>query len=367
MPSNTVRNLFSQWGIEFESEILSEGNTSRILREYNLSNIFGMAHDASINADWFTASGLVFTSRPPDCIDSSNFTAGSELVSGVLPFDSEELTILKRLTFMLENCGEKERSYRGSVHFHIDCTASIKLIRNFLYLAKHLEDVFYYIGGQGYPHRGTQVNEFLYCRPITKWGPTVVPSNQGDNVLVFNCNDLLEARSMNDFFNRLGGANNQSVAHMHPARYFWINFYSLQAHDTLEFRVFNKTLNPVYLLAELMLCRHFITWAAVNTFSGKTLQDLPENSIFDDRSKEDIIETFVNFCKISNFDEKLMDVLVNIISLTPEIRVPKHYVRSHVRYSCVYTENYQPTRIPSSQITSIRVDDIHARRGERDR
>jgi hypothetical protein len=361
---NTIRNLFSQWGIEFESETLSEPEAQRALRENDIGNLFWITHDASINSDWFTASGLKFTSRPPDCIDSSSFLAGAEIVSNVLPFDSEELNILKKLTFMLESYGEKEKSYRGSVHFHIDCTASIKLVRNFIYLAKHLEDVFFYIGGQGYPHRGTQVNEFLYCRPITKWGPTTVASNAGENVLVFNCNDLLEAKNMNEFFNRLGGANNQPVQHMHPARYFWINFYSLEAHDTLEFRVFNKTLNPLYLLAELMLCRHFITYCAVTTFSGRNLSDLPENSIFDIRDKNEIVNTFVNFCKMSGFDERLMDILTSVIEQTPPIEIPRHYVRSHVRYTCMY-DGYQPIKIPGSQTVRITVDDIHARRGER--
>ena len=37
-----------------------------------------------------------------------------------------------------------------------------------------MEDVFYYIGGQGYEYRGAVVNESQYCRPITEWGPQCV-------------------------------------------------------------------------------------------------------------------------------------------------------------------------------------------------
>jgi hypothetical protein len=367
MPNSVTRNLFSQWGIEWEAETLSESSAQRFLREAGLGDDFYVTHDASINSDWYTSGGLIFPNRPPDCIDVSNYTAGAEIVSNVMPFDGEELNTLKRLCFMLENYGEKERSFRGSVHFHVDCTASTDLARNFIYLAKHLEDVFFYIGGQGYAHRGTQVNEFLYCRPITKYGPTVVSSNCGDNVLVFNCDDLVKAKTMGDFLNRLGGANNQSIHHMHPSRYFWINFYSLYAHETLEFRVFNKTLNPLYLLAELQLCRHFIKWCATNTFNGISFENLAENSIFYSRSKHEVIATFIEFCEASHFNPVFMETLINIINLTPEITIPAHYLRTHVSYNCVYGNSYQPTRVSSSQVSRVVVDDIHARRGERSR
>jgi hypothetical protein len=153
---------------------------------------------------------------------------------------------------------------------------------------------------------------------------------------------------------------------MHPARYFWMNFYSLLAHETLEFRVFNKTLNPLFLYAELMFCRHFLMWCVRNTFNGIELSNLEENSLYDERTKGEVLETFANFCHVSNFDPQLTDILYDIITQTPPIKIEGRYVMTHVRYGCSYnTDYYTPARIPSSMINRVQVDDIHARRGER--
>jgi hypothetical protein len=210
-----------------------------------------------------------------------------------------------------------------------------------------------------------KVNEFLYCRPITGNGPTVIENGNG-GMQVFTCDDLLKATSVNRFFNRLGGACNSSISHMHPARYFYLNMYSLLAHHTLEFRVFNKTLNPEFIWAEVQFCRSFVRYAIKRALDDAVLEGLPINSIFNGRSKKDIIGTLYEFSDVAKIKPDIVDVLTNIINLTPEITVPNRLLRTHTSFHPEFNyDDYKPTKISPYDINSVTVDDIHSRRGER--
>ena len=361
---SSLSNFIGQFGIELEIGVMSENDATRYVRS-NMSG-FNITHDASIQSDIrITNNGMKLLQKPPEYLPTDQYTSGAEIVSDPMEFSDSSKELIKKLTYMLEMKGEPEESYRESLHVHIDCVYNLEILKNIISLARYLEDMFYYIGGNGYTHRGMKVNEFLYCRPITNYGPTVVESNCG-LVQVFTVKDLLESTSVNSFFNRLGGAGNMSISHMHPVRYFWCNPYSLLAHKTLEFRVFNKTLNPEFIWAEILLCRAFTRWAVREALNDNILDYLPVNSIFDGRSKSEILNTLYEFAENTKLKPEIVEILATIIKQTPRIIVPERYIKTHTRNSVSYnTSDYLPNKIPSSDIYSVEVDDIHARRGER--
>jgi len=358
-----LSNFVSQFGIELEIQVLNENDASRIIR--NSLSEFSITHDASIQSDIFLCNGLKLLQKPPSYLGYEPYTAGAEIISIPLEFNDNSRELIKRLTYILETKGEPAESYRESLHIHIDCTYNLDILKNFVHLGRFLEDVLYYIGGQGYTHRGMKVNEFLYCRPITGNGPTIIDSNFG-NVQVFTCDDLLKATTVTRFFNRLGGACNSSTSHMHPARYFYLNMYSLLAHHTLEFRVFNKTLNPEFIWAEVQFCRSFVKYAIRKSLDDILLVDLPTNSIFDRRDKGSILNTLYEFSDQAKIKPDIVNVLSNIINQTPEIIVPDRLLRTHVSYHPIYDDSeYKPVKVSPYDINSVTVDDIHSRRGER--
>lgn len=358
-----LSNFISQFGIELEIQVLSETDAGRLIRN-NLSE-FSITHDASVQSDIYICNNFKLLQKPPSYLSYECYTAGAEIISIPLEFNENSKELIKRLTYILEVKGEPSESYRESLHIHIDTSYNLDILKNMVYLGRFLEDVFYYIGGQGYTHRGMKVNEFLYCRPITGCGPTVTDSNCG-NVQVFTCEDLLKATTVSRFFNRLGGASNMSISHMHPARYFYLNLYSLLAHKTLEFRVFNKTLNPAFIWAEVMFCRAFVKHAIRKALDDTLLEDLPVNSIFDKRNRIDVLNTLYEFSEWAKVKPGVVEVLATIISTTPEIIVPDRLLRSHTNVHPMYDEgDYNPNKVSSYNISSVTVDDIHSRRGER--
>jgi hypothetical protein len=286
-----------------------------------------------------------------------------------IPLDSETEpieSIVRNLFQKLLECGEEPRSFRCGYHIHVGMPTNLRILKNILRLGAYLEDIFFYIGGQGYAFRGDKINSSAYCRAITEWGPPAVRHDGRHAVQIFKLEDLLVAKTTREFWYRFGELSNKSSNSERyvPHRYMWLNVYSLLLHGTLEFRVFNKTLSAKQFLAEIELCQKFCDMCLRNSY-----KDLPVHSIYHMRSKEEMIQTLEMFATESDLTVDSLEVLINIIKGTEEIHLPEKYMWSHISRGDDRTywngsSEYSPEHIEYDDVASIEVVDIHRLRGE---
>lgn len=340
--------ILERIGFEFESPTMyRECRLPDELRKY-----FKKDHDASIETPVRRRGEYIFTYNT-NTVRTEDWVIGSEFVS--IPLKVEDFpTAVKLLIGYLNSEGESIEAQRCGIHFHIAMAYNNHILKNLVQLSRNMEQVFYYIGGMGQEFRGIK-NDFTYCRPVTKYGPSVVP-NGNYYSQVYNVEDLLESKDTEMFWDRYGGMNEMNPpSKYHPARYGWITLYPLLTKGTVEFRVFNHTLESVYLIAASELCRKFCE------ISFTTLPELSENSIYDQHNKDQVIETLNNFSAISNLSNFSRKVLTKIIELTPEIDPPtKKYFHTHLRNSTFGGfSKYSPARIPEGVIQRPNFVDIH--------
>ena len=373
--------LITTIGLEFEAETVTSSTMNNALGG---SGVFKQTHDASIEADVTRNRTGIYIKMPRE-LDKNDGgrqknVIGTEIIT--IPFDTESNNILlhlKELTRALMQYGEPEQSYRAGIHVHVNMSYNLKILKSIIKLGCYLEDVFFYIGTQGYTFRGMKVNDNSYCRPITKWGPQVVKVGR-KNFQVFNVEDLLKAETMLEFWWRYGSLyvsgeerqgrdNYQRYA---PQRYTWLNLYSLLVHSTLEFRVFNKTLSPFRINSEIKFCQSFCEFAMKQGFSSEiNLPDLPINSVYDRRPKDEVLETFEQFCDLTAFPSEDRAILAKIIMSAPNVEFPNEYVWTHLEHerkwwgSSESDNTYLPEHsIPVDEIKTPDIIDIHALRGE---
>jgi len=354
--------IFDMIGIEYETECLDPKNLK------GLPSQFAPTHDASVESDAHQLSnGLLLSTidnnKVMNKLRINKKLTGTELVSR--PFDVESgdiLMVLKSLTSFLHRKGETPKSYRAGIHYHICSPYNLQILKNIIRLGSYMEDVFFRIGCQGYTFRGMKVNESQYCRPITKYGPQVIHYGNGGAQL-FTCEDLLKAKSSKEFWIRYGDTDPDNVRRYAPVRYSWLNLYSLLYHGTLEFRCFNKTLNPYYMHSQIELCRRFTQ--LVVTGDLEWVDDM--NSVYDDRSTNDIMRTFRIFSENTEMSQQSIDTLEKIIELSPSVELKKQLVWSHLEGDDSYWRNrlYNPTIVDSNTVEIANIIDIHRLRGRR--
>lgn len=348
-------------------------------------------HDASVETDVFyvqtergVEGGLAIANLPPLLaarLPHVSTTLGAEIVlTPPYPFEEGLASIMEAvemLTYQLQSLGEPSFGTRNSIHYHISMPFSLKVMKTILKLGAWLEDVFYYIGGQGYTFRGMLANNSAYCRPITSYGPPCIRDyNTKRFAQVFTVSDLLKSQTSREFWTRFGNANTEgTIERYHPARYTWLNLYSLLTHGTLEFRPFNITLNPFNIFAEICLCKAFCDTIMQFAWSkGKNLKDLPENSIYAERNKNEVIQTLIEFQELADSEYLTTDVintLISIITKTPDIILSKRLIRSHVT-DRAFTRQISYAELPyrvelwaDTEVDPAVIQDIHTLRGER--
>lgn len=344
-------------GVEFES--------ADLVREHvnlpdNLRGLFKRDHDASIETPVkIDSSGTVYM-YDTQTVKTNPVKIGTEFVSVPLPFNNVDSTVRKLVAFLREN-GERSVAERCGIHFHISMAYNLFILKNLVRLSRNMEQVFYYAGSFGQEFRGIK-NDCTYCRPITKFGPSIVRNNDM-YTQVYNVDDLLKTEDTRQFFDYYGGMNEQNPpGKYHPARYGWITLYPLLTKGTVEFRVFNHTLEPVYLTAAAELSRTFCA------ICFNTLPELEENSIYSEHTKEGVLKTLETFYHVSNdilngsgLSQKSFDILSIIITNSPEIKLEPKYYHTHLRNS-TFTgfNNYNPRRIPEEQCCRPNFVDVHA-------
>lgn len=369
MPLALVDNI----GIELEVEKISQGT----LASYhpitlNLESFrWSVTHDASCETPARQIGGIP-AEISEELLQVGNFssmTLGGELVSSIMDVGREKNydIELRNLCRFLRSWGESEKSYRAGIHIHVNCPINLEFLKNFLLLGAHLEQVFFLLGGMGYDFRGER-NDSTYCRPITKFGPPCVPVNRG-YAQCFTIKDLLAAENLDDFQIRYGNHNRFTGTKYVPMRYTWLNLKSLFERGSLEFRIFNKTLNYHYIWAVAEFCRNFVWAAMLLTFKPEALT-LVENSAFDlkgEGDREKIIRDFTEFCNITKIDIKAVNYLLEILSSSKIPVLENKFIYSHLmhltRGSVINThwtnDNYHPATISEDKIKIPNFVDIH--------
>lgn len=295
-------------------------------------------HDASVESDAYFSSDIDAKIKLDKDLRSKvslqRKTLGTEIVTGILDTNSYDyLNILKKLTAELTRLGESPRSYRAGIHIHISYGGfNLDILKSLTRLAAHLEPVFFLVGGMGYEFRGIK-NDSAYCRPITKYGPPVVETRRG-KAQCLNIDDILESRTVDEFRERWGNLNRLGGNRYIPIRYLWFNLFNLwNSNQTVEFRIFNKTLDPLYIFSVIELCKAFGRRALEMGINGE-YESISLNSVYDNLEKDEIIEVFLKFSDQAKLQSYATDHLLDIMNLTPieSIRFPEKFHWSHLRF-----------------------------------
>ena len=370
--------LFNSVGIEIEIEDIRADNLK------GLSNLrFRIHRDASCESDGYTIKGIKINVEDSDkkllnLFPVNRNTYGCELVTaGTLDTSTlEYLYELKRLTNLLISNGESVKSYRAGFHVHINLPYNLSILKSTLRLARHLEQVLYLLGGMGYDYRGFK-NNSAYCRPITKFGPVCVKTGWRSFSQVFTIAELLKTKSTSEFKIKYGNINRLRGSHYIPIRYHGINLLPLFTQGSLEFRMFNKSLNPYYIMAIIEFCKSFSEYVVHTSFKSLKEENLlKENSIFDIKGEVDreyIIDTFSHFIEISNFENReIIDTLYEILrnSSVDSLVTPNKYFYTHLMFhrqggrSPIHWEEreYEPKVILEKEISVPEFEDIHVLR-----
>ncbi len=264
--------------IEVENIVFTTDLLTRISR-YG----FKYVGDASVQGSIQTLDGIKVFHEFENIYFLPKERVGGELISQP-PIDTKVKgwqENIKRLCNLLQEEEFIKPSYRCSFHVHVNVDRfEYETLMSMIQWAALLEAIMFRIGSLGGTHRGV-FNNFNYCRPITYRGPQVVKIPDGYSQVML-LEDLLQAQDLNDFFLRYGDSLHNTDMKYHPVRYSWINLFKLiQKERTIEFRIFNQTLDPMDIEAIITLCL-----CIVNTMLTSPPQDVmsyssnPVNSIF---------------------------------------------------------------------------------------
>jgi len=369
LEGNTPIQIGETFGIEFELDCC-------LPQEVGLMN-FRTTHDASCETDKIVSGGLVLENSQNDkifnIIQFNKAVVGTELVSGILDSDiNNSLPIIKSLTNKLIELGETSTSERTGIHFHFSLpNPNLRILKSILRLGKYLESLFFVVGSMGYEFRGIK-NDSIYCRPITKFGPPCVQHYRGGYTQVYNIYDVLKSSTVQEFWQRYGDLENHGGRY-NPVRYSWLNLYPMyqlgEYKGTLEFRVFNKTLNPEFIYSALSLCKAFVNHSIKSSYNTLADEDLlHENSIYSlDLNKNIIRQSLDYFSELSGLDDGCRKTLHHIINISEIPALPRKYVHTHIRRELRdywSSGNYSPVLIDPNLIFKPKYVDIHVLRGE---
>lgn len=373
MPNYPILETF---GVEVETiNIKRERENDRVrnrIKEYVRE-----VGDASIESPVFNfGNGIIVSKKDIEKIipssrflgrDSQNIgrweTLGSEIITEPINFSCMEQVIFT-LTKNLDSLGEPQRDTRAGIHVHIGYSYNLKILQKIIESSLWLESLIFHLGGMGYEFRG-KTNNSAYCRPFSKSGPPVVESNYG-LVKLFSPKDLYTAKDSYSFFNRFGGINlTNPPGRYYPARYMFVNLFSLLLHGTLEIRIFNKTLNPFYIMAAVEFSKQFAKYCMFYQ-----LEDLEENSVFEFHTKEFHHNLLEKFASKVGFDPKYLEILHEILEATPvtilKDKLALTHCRNYGRVEYRIEEGFSPEIIkPGEEIEEPDIVDIHVLNGER--
>jgi hypothetical protein len=289
-------------------------------------------HDASIESPALAPRNLKgYVIETPENIQmvgmlqGNHIVLGNEYVSQVIFDDKEAEKLIRNLLRMIQRAGERPENNRAGIHVHVGWAYDLRTLKRTIQISNWLESMLYHLGGMGYAFRGV-LNNSAYCRPFTKYGPPVIDSNLG-TVQMTNIDALLSADSIDSFWNRYGGIRFFSPPKRYtPQRYMGVNLFSIFLHKTLEFRMFNTTLNPDYIIAVMRLCREISRLTL-------TYERLPDevNSVYDVSERRVNHNVLTELLGHVDIDDETEFVLREILERSPVPKLNPLYVCTHIR------------------------------------
>jgi hypothetical protein len=299
-----------------------------------LPNGFKLTNDASVESDSLMIKGIpIVLHGESKALKFSSGVLGSEILSSVIDTNKNYLGTLKELCSTLLSLGESEQSKRAGMHVHISFINNLRILKSTLEVGAWLEDVFFLLGGLGYEFRGIE-NDATYCRPITGFGPPIVEDDEDYLYPCFVLDEVLASKDMDEFRTRLGDLRQLHGNRYIPIRYMWLNFYNiLSPQCTIEFRTWNKTLDPMAMYVAIEVCKAFAQFAIARAYDAKSLP-LPVNSIYHRRSKGEIIETFISFANQVDLSNHVISTALELMNKSPisGLALPKEYTFTHLRF-----------------------------------
>ena len=301
-------------GVEMEGVGPSTHDISRLLSNCGASNEATVTRDASVEAAVSLTSSMrlnyySYASQFIRRIDS--ITAGYEVVTYPLPLDVMDSTV-HRITDALKASNNHFISPRASIHIHIGFAKNMALLKKSLLMGLAIDPLLFAMAGMGEQYRGA-INQSIYARPLE--GGVGVATGDGYSHLLPERS--LSTRSVNEFF--LNYFIFGRTQRYHPARYFAVNLYSILLHGTLEFRHFNQTDNPFWIMAAVRLV-HAISELIVFA-SEDELIELRTVSVFD-MSPSNINELLYGLLSLFkkhdiDIDPSVVNNIQDILDVTP--------------------------------------------------
>jgi len=355
--------LIDTIGIEFES-LYTHENTPPT---HGVKEFLNNSHDASIQTDMHNLlGGRVFGNINNKefkgmMLNRNMVTVGNELVT--VPIHDKVILqkVVKRITNNLFEAGETTKGPREALHIHVCFPFNLEILKRILNVSLVLENFFFNIGCLGYEFRGLK-NNSIYCRPFSEFGPPVILNNSIPRQ-VLNVDNLLEAQTIESFWNLYGNIGMGGNNRYHPARYFYVNLYSLLLHDTLEFRVFNKTLDSNRILALVELCQG-ICKIVLDEHKYNFICSLGKRSIFTITDINTNLNVLNALDSVLNFSDNTLKILKDIIIYSPPFKLESAYVYTHVKKFLEHGNRVLDSRHSSPDLSEFtiletKVEDIH--------
>jgi len=325
-------------GLEIETELL--------LEEYGV-NGWRNIHDASIEIPITYLRNRHFVIvRTPQNVMITNMlhqgeyiAMGREYVSPIYFNKEETLGGIQNILGRIQQFGERTQNKRAGFHVHIGWAYDLKTLKRTTLMIAWLESLLFHLGGMGYEFRGMD-NNSAYCRPITMYGPPIVDSNIG-KVQMTNIEALLSSPTIKSFWNRFGGIDLYNIPKRYtPQRYMGVNLFSIFLHKTLEFRMFNTTLNKEYIMAIVELCKELTRF----TLSNERFPD-EENSVYMVNNKVVNHNLLSRLCSYIELDSETEQTLRDILEWTPVPTLPHVYVFTHLEDKIVVFDEHDLAKV----------------------
>ena len=163
---------------------------------------------------------------------------GGELVSPPLDFDDpEQRAQVNKAIAAVRSTGARTSSKAG-IHIHVDCSdLTAEQVASVARCFTKFEDIIYRLASSGW--RNMRPEAWNYCRPLDEAQVAAIARAKTDVALR---RAYLQRHDVG------------SVSHSDPARYRGINLQSYFYRGTVEFRVFNSSLNADRIQAYIAIC-----------------------------------------------------------------------------------------------------------------
>lgn len=220
------------------------------MRKFGVEIEFGGDRQAAINA--IREAGLSSATRQHGYQGHSqtewvvkqdgSVSGGGELVGPPLDFDNpEHREQVTTAVNALRAAGCTTDSQAG-IHVHIDTTGlTVEHIAAVARVYTKFEDVLYRVASSGW--RSVRSGAWTYAKPLTQTQVTALAKCKTESALLraYYGSDEHSARA-------------RAAYHGDGARYYGLNLHSWFYRKTIEFRIFNSSLNPERIQGYIAIC-----------------------------------------------------------------------------------------------------------------